>query len=181
MVISLRATATRARTLGFPAATSLSRNCSLRVVACRDHGSNEQGTAHALYPCGDGHLAIGGLRMSDAGLEVELAIAQDLCRMRLRRCWGVWSGVAVSVSSGSSRCLQKRWHRERIFRQLRVGTIARGLGACPRLGKSGAERQVVRRTADRNISFICSDSQHQKNRPLWADSHSQPKYSIIDV
>src|SRR6516164_3403860 len=76
----------------------------------------------AKYPRGDGRLAIGGMRMPDAGLELELAIAQDLCRMRLRSCWGVWSGVDVSVSNRSSRWFQKRWHQERTFRQLRGGT-----------------------------------------------------------
>src|SRR5438067_13220310 len=30
------------------------------------------------YPCGEGRLAVGGVRMRDAGLELELAIAQDL-------------------------------------------------------------------------------------------------------
>src|SRR5215472_16054827 len=68
--------------------------------------------------------------MPDAGLAVKLAIAQDLCCMRLRRCWGVWSGVAVSVSSRSSRCLQKRWRRERTFRQWRVGTVTRVPPVC---------------------------------------------------
>src|SRR5215469_3450445 len=71
---------------------------------------------------GDGLLAMGGIRMRDAGLELELAIAQDLCLMRLLSCWGAWSGVDVSVSSRSSRCLQKRRHRERTFRQSRVDT-----------------------------------------------------------
>jgi hypothetical protein len=28
------------------------------------------------------------MRMPDAGLELELAIAQDLCRMRRLSCWG---------------------------------------------------------------------------------------------
>ena len=40
-------------------------------------------SADEVYPCGDSRLAIGEMRMPDAGLEPELAIAQDLCRMRL--------------------------------------------------------------------------------------------------
>src|SRR5215467_4996028 len=57
--------------------------------------------------------------MRDAGLELKLAIAQDLCLMRLLSCCGAWSGVDVSVSSRSSRCLPKRRHRARTFRQSR--------------------------------------------------------------
>jgi hypothetical protein len=33
--------------------------------------------------------------MPDAGLGLELAIAQDLCRMRQPSCWGVWLPAQV--------------------------------------------------------------------------------------
>src|SRR5216683_5237003 len=42
----------------------------------------------ARSPSGEGRLAVGGLRMRDAGSELELAIAQDRCLMRRPRCWG---------------------------------------------------------------------------------------------
>ena len=95
--------------------TGRSSKRSVTAGAGRGHPSGL-----SAYPCGDDRLAIGGMRMSDAGLELELATAQDLCRIRQPSCWGVWSGVDVSVSSRSSRCLQKRWHQERTFRQSRV-------------------------------------------------------------
>jgi hypothetical protein len=34
---------------------------------------------HSPYPCGEGRLAVGEVRMRDAGLELELAITQDRC------------------------------------------------------------------------------------------------------
>jgi hypothetical protein len=40
------------------------------------------------FPSGEGRLAVGGVRMRDAGLELELAIAQDRCLTRLSSCWG---------------------------------------------------------------------------------------------
>jgi hypothetical protein len=39
-------------------------------------------------PSGKGRLAGGGLRMLNAGLELELAIAQDQCLIPRSRCWG---------------------------------------------------------------------------------------------
>jgi hypothetical protein len=41
------------------------------------------------YPYGDDRLAIGRMSMPDAGLELELAIAQDRCRTRRLSCWVV--------------------------------------------------------------------------------------------
>src|SRR5947209_9425804 len=86
------------------------------------------------YPCGEGRLAVGGVRMRDAGLELELAIAQDLCLTRLPSCWGAWSGVAGSVSSRSLRCWRRRWPREPICRRSRAGT-----GWCRPRCTSGAD------------------------------------------
>ena len=40
------------------------------------------------FPSGEGRLAVGGVRMRDAGLELELAIAQDRCLTRRSSCWG---------------------------------------------------------------------------------------------
>src|SRR5438270_12207872 len=75
-----------------------------------------------MYPCGGGRLAAGGVRMRDAGLELELAIAQDRCLTRLPRYWGAWNGGAGSVSSRRLRCWWRQRRRERICRRLRVGT-----------------------------------------------------------
>ena len=56
--MSLRATATRAMSFGFPAATSLSRKLfELRVVTRSDHGADEQRVAHALAASADETLA----------------------------------------------------------------------------------------------------------------------------
>lgn len=60
--------------------------------------------------------------MRDAGLELELVIAQDLCLTRLPSCWGAWSGVAGSVSSRSSRFWRRRRRREPICRRSRAGS-----------------------------------------------------------
>jgi hypothetical protein len=56
-------------------------------------------SARRRYPCGEGGLAASGVRMRDAGLELELAIAQDRCLTRLPRYWVAWNGGAGSVSS----------------------------------------------------------------------------------
>jgi hypothetical protein len=58
MVISLRATATRAMSFGFPAATSfVAEAFELRIVARGDHGADEQGAAYALATAADEALA----------------------------------------------------------------------------------------------------------------------------
>src|SRR5690349_13135045 len=44
------------------------------------------------FPSGEGRLAVGEVRMPDAGLELELAIPQDRCPTRLPSCWGAWNG-----------------------------------------------------------------------------------------
>ena len=58
----------------------------------------------------------------DAGLELELAIAQDRCAIRWPSCWGAWNGGAGSVSSRSLRCGRRRRRREPICRRSRAGT-----------------------------------------------------------
>jgi hypothetical protein len=55
------------------------------------------------FPYGEERLAVGGVWMPDAGLELELAIAQDLCLTRLPSFWGAWNGGAGSASNRSSR------------------------------------------------------------------------------
>src|ERR1700716_4246684 len=84
----------------------------------------EEGGAAALpaYPCGEGRLAVGRVRMRDAGLELELAITQDRCLTRLPRYWGAWNGGAGSVSSRRLRCWRRQRRRERICRRSRAGT-----------------------------------------------------------
>jgi hypothetical protein len=42
----------------------------------------EPDRAASWYPCGEGRLAVGGVRVRDAGLELELAIAQNRCLTR---------------------------------------------------------------------------------------------------
>src|SRR5712671_2190611 len=63
------------------------------------HGLSRRGTESSnpapSYPCGEGRLAVGGVRMRDAGLELELAITQDRCLTRLPRYWA--RGTAAPV------------------------------------------------------------------------------------
>ena len=70
----------------------------------------------AEFPCGDGRLAIGAMRMRDAGLELELAIAQDRCRTGVPRFWAALNGGGGSVSSRSWRYWPRRRRRERTCR-----------------------------------------------------------------
>jgi len=73
-------------------------------------------------PCGEGRLAVGEVRMRDAGLELELAITQDRCLTRLPRYWGAWNDGAGSVSSRRLRCWRRQRRPERICRRSRAGT-----------------------------------------------------------
>src|SRR5207302_10806827 len=75
-----------------------------------------------VYPCGEGRHAVGGVKMRDAGLELELEITQDRCLTRLPRYWGAWNGGAGSASSRRLRCWRRQRRRERICRRSPAGT-----------------------------------------------------------